>query len=552
MRLGSHPPQCFLGALDEWGHLDVEQLTSLPYGVYSCVFTTKTHCLGWGDESNLTLEGRREICKILKLSHPVGSPCCRPYEAGARLLGLSIGPVYVNSKCLCNTHNCLCNRHGKAQTVGVEPARGVEWAANFKRRLAESYSRHLEHWLVEWIKKWPVKKREAFALSDIVDPVLPSRVKLLVKRELLGVLKKKARGIQMYHNLTTQALFAAHFTALQKALSECFDGTETFLGIDVTMASGLNSVGLAAWMEQRQNSRSFYERDGINWDANAGEQLYGAKRKVFDFLEPAFLKFMDQCVSVKGGCRIKGLWNCFCSYTLKAGVKSGHNDTTLGNSLMNALVAVHALLENGYRGSVIVAGDDLLVASPDDVDVDLMTVSEAKCGVDPEARVFTDPYDTSFISGIWAPVEGGLTFVPKPGRLMQRLFWTVKDVSVRRRQAWRHAVCSSLLPATGCIPVISDFLRVNDVATRGRVPDRLLPRYALMMGGSPVRVANESTVQWFVDRYGFDPALLSGCFNTPYDRALVVHPLLELMMAIDSADVKDRALTGAGGPVARL
>jgi len=129
---------------------------------------------------------------------------CNPDEVGAVVVGPVTRVPYVCRKCSCNAHNALCNRHGARQPPIV---RSFDLAYALVDELLpqvmSEYVAQLVVWQTEWIGKWPEVKRRLIAKSVLEDPVKPSVVLCMVKREHGHSRPSKARNIQYYYNLAT-------------------------------------------------------------------------------------------------------------------------------------------------------------------------------------------------------------------------------------------------------------------------------------------------------------------------------------------------------------
>lgn len=214
-----------------------------------------------------------------------------------------------------------------------------------------------------------------------------------------------------------------------------------------------------AWVRRRRPGARFYERDGKSWDATMSKLHHLIKMELYKMVGPEFAEFFDKSYEVKGTYRNGDVR---IVYKVAGTTKSGHNDTTLGNSFINAAIIYTAMRRLGLRGSIIVAGDDLLAAIDGDWDGDKLAAEEAACGIIPEFRVFDSIFDVSFISGVWFPGVGDeLIFTPKPGRLLSKLFWTVKPPSpkVAKEVAYVSGVAVGMLFTCADLPVIGPFLR---------------------------------------------------------------------------------------------
>lgn len=507
----------------------------LPVGCWTLASAVgDTICLGFPDVKCLA--------RIHKIHRLPGRGCCCEKQAGATCVGSVFSLAWVCRNCGCNMVNALVKRHGVPQhpvlrdfeqfLAGFEQHRlGIE------RLFRDSPYQDFEVWLA----KWPLWKRQAIQKSILEEDVLPKRGRCMVKRESNHKPPTKARLIQFYVNLATQAKFAHIFTALQKAFTDSFKRIRFPGGIRITIASGMNSVDLGDWMSEvlaETKDPWFYERDGKNWDASMQREHHDLKSVLFDMAGEDFLKFLDDCFRV----RTKGQSQTGpFTYTIHGTVKSGQNDTSSGNGLVNVAIAYCAMRVLGLIGDILAAGDDIVIVVSGDFDADALARVEREYGITPEYRKFRSVSQVSFISGVWVPrAPGKYSFAPSIGRLLARLWWTCKPPSHRNFADYIHSVVSGLLPTCGGIPLLGPWLRSCDC------PGRLVQvdKGHIFLTGVQVDYHEDPLHVWFVERYGmgWDQVMEAQHFlvelrNRP---GFVRHYLIDKILAVDLADLLDR------------
>jgi len=225
-------------------------------------------------------------------------------------------------------------------------------------------------------------------------------------------------------------------------------------------------------------------------------------------------------------------------YIMRHTVKSGHNDTSLGNSIINAAVAFYAMKKLGYSCSIIVAGDDLLIACYSVVDGTVVARAESELGIMPEARCFTSFAQTSFISGIFLSDSGSIKFVPSPGRLLARLWWTTKPPPPKKVAEYTRSIVRGLLPVCHGLPIIRVFLNAFDSEGPTHVSEK----------GYAFRGAHytfsDGVLSSFAARYGLSVHEVLDCEvwlrTLPCAPLVLSHPVLSRIVAVDTADIGDR------------
>jgi len=490
-----------------------------------------------GDPSNLDPDNRITL---------VSGIVCTPEQVGAQLTGPCTRLAYVCRTCPCNLHNGLCNRHLKKRNACVgDFSHFKSLIKSVELELTSEYVKAYGEWEEGWFKKWPESKRKLITKSVEIDSVRPSEVKCMVKKECGSKPPTKARCIQFYVNLKTQSIMAPKVYSLQKAFGKVL--RKCGKGITVTFASGMNNAEIAEWMDFVFSDLAdvrFYERDGKNWDASMGEEHQNLKEFCYAAVsgDSPLIAFLRACACVKG--RHFSRHGSKVFYRVKFTTKSGHNDTTLGNSLVNAAIAYCVCLEMGLKAHIIVAGDDLIVAIQGDFDEKEFARRESEYGINPEYRKFSDYLDVTFISGMFLRTDEGFAFLPQAGRLLANLCWTIKPPSERKRLGYLRGVALGLWPTCGGLPVMGAWLRaiINQSDGMKVWYDNVFTRdYYEYTGNISYGYTGKSE---FMRRYGLVPAdvvevesLLEKYATTP---CLLGHPVLQSMTERDLADITER------------
>lgn len=516
--------------LDDNGHLNTAAfVTPTTPGAY--VLPTNiggTCCLGRGDDSK-----RGSHCDIK--SAPLETKTCNAGDTrGATCLGWTCCVCHVLRKCTCNFINALRQRHGAKRidaTRDLWDEVSEPWAKLFESIRGEYAVSPMRIYEI-WLAKWAQGKQKSIRLSRERDRVLGDKIKAMIKRECYHRLPKKARLIQFYRTLATQAEYGPEFYALQKVLCSHLNQYSMGDGIDVTFASGMNADDLTTWMlNVSQRATHYLERDGANWDSTMGPMAAAFRQRLYKIVDPELAAFAELGNEVDGfGVLPDGV----VRYRMCYGVKSGHNDTTLGNSILNAAIAMATMRRLGMRGSIIVAGDDLLIACHGDFDLDAYIRAERDYGIVPEAAKFSSPNDVTFCSGMFFGPT--CAYVPIPGRLLKRLWWTTKPPHAV--EAYRRGVARGLMPACHDIPIVRQFLAKFDSDGAAGVSDK---------GYKYIGVHHNlgaDTIKVFAARYGVDPDAVRECEEwlrgLPAAPLLLVHPLFDRIFEVDEASIESR------------
>jgi hypothetical protein len=164
-------------------------------------------------------------------------------------------------------------------------------------------------------------------------------------------------------------------------------------------------------------------------------------------------------------------------------------------------------------------------------------------GIIPIARIFGSPDDGSFISGVWIRNNGQYVFVPKPGRLLARLWWAMRPPGKKNLDAHIRGVAQGLLPTCGGLPVIGPF-----IAKFNTPGDTLVGREHYVYQGVCVEWG-AGVWQEVADRYHVSVLSLRMCDawirQLPAGPYLLKHPVLDAMMEVDLAGLMDRPVSHA-------
>lgn len=466
-------------------------------------------------------------------------PPCLP-SVGATLMGPAASLGYVCNTCIHNAHNALCTRHGiAAPPVTSDLVHATAFAEALSVLLRTSLADCQSH-MDGWLAKWPRAKQKCILQSDLADPVLYSQVRSFVKREVGLAYPTKARLIQGLANLATQYSTGPPLYAIQKALTPLVQNFR-FGSVDVTFASGMDAAALGAWMDRALAAGYTHaiECDGKAWDATMQREHLELRLAVYAAYGPDVVDFVRRGFTVEG--RVYTRDEGFLSYHLNGTVKSGHGDTTLGNNIVNACIAVETCLRLGLEASIIVAGDDLLVMSRTPVTVEEWDRLHSQCGVRPETAVFADYRDASFISGVFVPTPSGVAFCPKIGRLLAKLSWTVNPPPTHLEAAWRRGVALGLYGTAEHLPlirvVLNRWLR-KDIEAYHTDKYEHWAYHGISQPLTP-----DATLDWFCERYNVTPGEVAEAerfLNSIPIVCVYRHPIIDRILAVDLADAPDR------------
>lgn len=315
-----------------------------------------------------------------------------------------------------------------------------------------------------------------------------TRVKFMIKKESSAwpysadTAIKKARGIQFAVNERSAYEYVEEFDAFSGALAEESKKTVEVGGVKILIryASKMNHEEMGEFATESEELRGQFpyslvdERDGKNWDANVQvphrEALCGVYEKLGGSQFAAY---------VRSGIRVRGAFvskngETRIAYTVDGTVKSGHGDTSCGNGALNREISMQAvlLLPEHLRPALVrgmVVGDDYIAWLYFDHVVDpaelcsALNGAEQWLGIHPVRGLFRRLEHASFISLGFYRAHDGRTFValPKIGRLLCRLFWTVTETRGRDPRRLASGIAQSFYPLYNTNPLMRKFLKYH-------------------------------------------------------------------------------------------
>jgi hypothetical protein len=152
--------------------------------------------------------------------------------------------------------------------------------------------------------------------------------------------------------------------------------------------------------------------------------------------------------------------------------------------------------------------------------------------------------DVSFVSGVWFPTGSSWHFVPKPGRLVSRLFWTTRPPAPKQISRYLNSIVMGLRPTCAGMPVIGAFLDAHYDA-RGGSGYVLDKRVRVWQTNKAVE--RSELLIGFCARYGLAVGDVEDCERFLLANSgrvgIVSHPVLDRMMEVDLADLADRPVS---------
>jgi hypothetical protein len=488
------------------------------------VYTTRAHCAGpisSKEEAELRELVDPKHLKVAPITVPdLQEPCDSDEQLGCILLGPTIAMCRTYGKCQHNFFRAICSRHLTKQPPAqrshcIERAK-LLWFDAIRTYLSVSDDPD------EWVARFKPPRRRAILDSVDKDRVMYDRVSAFLKREVMvsylfgeeddtfgrvgPATAIRPRLIQGYKTLATQAVSGPAIWALQTAVKHvpfeyrAQDALRTTY-IRVTIACGMNNKDIADWFSESWDGACFgYECDGSGWDSTMSRVHFDDRSSLYRGFQVEgldLLNVLEKSFAVKGSAmgRFRG------SYGVEGTTKSGHNDTTLSNSITNALISAECFARAGVSANVLVMGDDMLAVVYADYSeslIDNLRSHAITLGIVPKSRGFKNPLALSFISGYFWCNKDGWTFSPKLGRQFSKLFWTVQVVPKKMHLSYASGVVKGMYPLLGFSRCFRSFVSTVHMVD-GPISQSVLPYWTTF--ASPIANSVENEMEQTCARY---------------------------------------------------
>lgn len=390
------------------------------------------------------------------------------------------------------------------------------------------------------------------------------KVNMMLKKEVNPVsltspkLPTKARGIQFNVNLRTAYEYAAEQFSLCHALSRASRVPRVFHGIKFLLVytADMNPEEISDFAHECELQRAGWactlidERDGKNWDANVQTVHRRALADWYGEIDPTLKMVADANIAVKGTYH----WGQFSlRYAIDGTVKSGHFDTSSGNAALNLEVTAQAiamlpghLRPKEVRGMVM--GDDLLqwlyfdqVIPPKEY-CETVSALERELGIHPVRGLFSDIRHVSFCSMGFYTGSHGVAAVPKIGRMLAKLFWTVTPLNGRDPRRLASTIAHSFYPLYHTYGPMRAFLKEHMKAQPLDCDLTDFMPYILKKNTATWRRAQG--INWndnHVVKYGLCAGVLEDMEELVSEfTGIIQHPVVDIMLKEDQSDPPGR------------
>jgi len=317
------------------------------------------------------------------------------------------------------------------------------------------------------------------------------------------------------------------FYQFSKRLQEVWGPTAS-----ITYAAGMTAEELGAWRAQFGDEEVLIiVKDQKRYDAHAEKRAYDTKMAFYEAAgidEWPLARESYEGQKTKRGYSSKGV-----RWKVKYTVGSGQPDTSCGNSLWNGLnvEAFLECMEVHKKAKTLVMGDDAIIVlrvagiSQEIIDQMLTDIKayDLSMGYEATATITTHWYEAEFCSSLFWPVEGGFVLGPKPGRLLPKMGWNLKELKPPQVKG----MLLGMKIQCGFVPVLRKYVK-HCLGAMGKVKAEVYddPRSIYKSLVVSQHVANSATDQFFFDRYkqqvkdmesSFQDAIQGACITACID-----------------------------------
>jgi len=367
-----------------------------------------------------------------------------------------------------------------------------------------------------WNNRFPRHKqvRHTLALQQLRNGTSPED-HLILERESFGKVEKQLKREHYVPRLITGAsqwwevLFGPWVYALDIGIKRFLDYRNSWF-----LATATSSFELGCWFDNAHvhddfslavcgddqvivlpllNRTYYIHCDGSRHDSHMNHCFHDLKWLVYKRLLGDY--WDEECEWFKKGQAYTNahVMSSGIRYRHKNRVRSGDPDTTLGNSICTFFVAyVIAVLSKMY----------LLLGKTFAELTTLIVEAVTELGYTVKYNIDVEPYNVTFLSGLFVPVNGQTWWCPLPGRLLAKIGWTTNPNIGLIEFAGTIASFKHYL----FVPFLGEYLRYSE----GLLPVKMrniTPKfdYGVMVAGGvvPLQPA-EDTWEFFLGRYSLD------------------------------------------------
>lgn len=463
---------------------------------------------------------------------------------GARLVGIAFKNAWVVGNCTCNVVNALVTRHlAPFKKMYTYSGDHFIYTTVVAQQLADLF------WQAYEPGSWKTNKSQVriAAIQDSLDFDHPRPQRILghIKTEVCPTRPSKARLIQAFHKPADNYGHADAYRAFTHALTQWTAIPRSFRSsmFHLRSACGLNHGQMAEqiteWLRVFQTDRLRLLVDDLsNMDGSVQVPLLEKQTWLYRHFDPGMAMHHARTIHFSGLVRGR---SGNIRYKGHGTVKSGAQDTSSGQTCRRIDSLAIVLERLGVlRAAGFVFGDDVLVFVDRDLDGGAYEQAQAEHGFSTKFAVVDALERADFLSCTFMPDrDGSYAMLPKPGRLLAKLFWTWRAVPEARRGAYVREVAIAFDGRFSGCTFLERWL--------GWHRDHPIRR-GYKMPWQPAQPVHPSPIDWptfFACRYSLPmpPEDLIAHLDVPYGQtALISHWWTDAVQEYDLADPSERVL----------
>lgn len=447
--------------------------------------------------------------------------------------------------CTCNVVNALATRHlVEFKHIYSYTGEHYIYTCAVREALAGLF------WAFVETESWHQGKTQAriSLIQDSLDQDHPKPQRTLghIKTDVNPLRPTKARMIQAFHRPVDNYQYADAYRAFTAALTEWTRVPRVFrnLQLHIRSACGMNHAQMAAqvtaWYREFSLTPLHILVDDVsNMDGSIQLPHLDLQTWLYAGMDPAMSAHHARTVKFSGV--VRGRSGNIC-YKGHGTVKSGAQDTSSGQTCRRIDSLVIVLEELGIRRAAgFVFGDDVLVFVDRPMDPVAYAALQARMGLAVKYAMVDALERADFLSCTFMPDrDGSYAMLPKPGRLLAKLFWTWRVVPEARRGSYLREVAQGFNGRfSGCT-----FLETW-LAWHLRHP----VRRNMVLPLKPKQPIHPTPILWpdfFATRYGLPMPpddLTALVAAVPHgDTAIIRHWWTEAVQEFDLSDPSERIL----------
>jgi len=327
----------------------------------------------------------------------------------------------------------------------------------------------------------------------------------------------------------------------------------------ITYASGLNRRQIGKWYDDSVDFVSTfgepicYESDFSKFDKHHTKRHLEAEYNMMEHVLKMPKEVRQACESTY---QTKGFMPHGTKYSTEATRKSGFQDTTIGNTLLNGVSQLYSLCRTLNCSLVelmdkpirlIVLGDDCyMITTKEIANKYLEDDTLANLGWDVKKKI-GPLYEGTFCSALFMPSSKGTILTGIPVRAIGKTFTSVKQIhKIKQQKYYCNVVAKGLLVDNKHNPVMRPLLERLISLTEGNVCNKtgFMSDYWYKWGFDSVDIEvdiDSKIYSFYANRYGISPSEIFDfaqyCRSIPNFKCGLSHPVLDKMISIDFEDV---------------